>query len=349
MKFRKSFAFLCFATLSLGLIGCGASWDGTFTVTFDTQGGSEIAPVKVKSGETLTKPENPVKEDYEFVAWYEDKEAVTEFDFSLEITANWTLYAGWKLSSDPGPGPGPGPGPEPEETYIYFRDASWWNTAAAATYVSIDGGEKEEMEYVGYNSVGQYNDWKIEIEDNTSTIQFFRCSGSGEYWGATTVEISLSERGDNDMYDITATTSAWTDQGNYVTGTWAKYDNPTYDGGGTDPTDDEFVLYFRDASWWNNAAAATYIKVDNGNQEKMTHLQWVEAESYNYWSYNIAKTASKVTFFRCSGSGEDWGAATVEVLLSERGTHNMYDISMTSAAWKDGGNYVTGQWADYTA
>ena len=96
-KTRNSFAILFLATFSLGLGMVGCSTGGqpaqevTYTVSFNTNGGSEVAPVSVKHGEKLTKPANPTKETYEFVAWYEDSYAITEFNFNIEITADWIL------------------------------------------------------------------------------------------------------------------------------------------------------------------------------------------------------------------------------------------------------------------
>ena len=40
------------------------------TVTFDTDGGSEIKPVKVQSGTKLEEPKAPTKEYYDFAGWY---------------------------------------------------------------------------------------------------------------------------------------------------------------------------------------------------------------------------------------------------------------------------------------
>lgn len=75
----------------------------TWTVTFDSQGGSDVAAQKVKNGEVITKPSDPKKANFSFQGWYEEAAAVTPFDFSTKITKNWTLYAGWKASSSSNP------------------------------------------------------------------------------------------------------------------------------------------------------------------------------------------------------------------------------------------------------
>ena len=41
-----------------------------FTVTFDTDGGSEVASVEVVEGDKVTKPVDPTKEGFTFEGWY---------------------------------------------------------------------------------------------------------------------------------------------------------------------------------------------------------------------------------------------------------------------------------------
>lgn len=233
-KIRKSCAFLCLATFSLGfgLIGCTKGNDSktpeqTFTVTFDSQGGSTVAAQTVKYGEKAVKPSDPTKENFTFDAWYEDSAAVTKFDFDLAITADWTVYAGWKASSID---PEPGPGPEPEGDVLYFKDAAWWNKDTAATWYSFDDAEPAAMEYIAISSGVNY--WKIDLPSTATTVKFYRYGTDKNtqvtsYWGAETDAISLSERGEHNMYDISASTEAWKDQSKYAEGVWATYSAPT--------------------------------------------------------------------------------------------------------------------------
>ena len=73
-----------------------AKWVRTYTVTFETSGGSAVAPVTVDTGSTVTKPADPTKSGYTFGGWYKDSTLQTPWDFANgTVTADTTLYAKW--------------------------------------------------------------------------------------------------------------------------------------------------------------------------------------------------------------------------------------------------------------
>ena len=67
----------------------------TYTVIFDTNGGSNIAPVEVEDGEIVARPEDPTNGDKIFRGWFADDTCTVEFDFNTPITADTTIYADW--------------------------------------------------------------------------------------------------------------------------------------------------------------------------------------------------------------------------------------------------------------
>jgi hypothetical protein len=67
----------------------------TWTVTFDSKGGSTVPSQTVVEGDTATRPKNPVKSGNGFVNWYADSALSTLFDFDTPIMENTTLYAEW--------------------------------------------------------------------------------------------------------------------------------------------------------------------------------------------------------------------------------------------------------------
>ena len=68
----------------------------TYTVTFDSDGGSEVAAISVKYNKTITEPTAPTKAGCVFDGWYDGE---TKFDWSKPVTKNVTLKAKWITKS----------------------------------------------------------------------------------------------------------------------------------------------------------------------------------------------------------------------------------------------------------
>lgn len=66
-----------------------------YWLTFESNGGSYVAPAFYANGKTATAPTKPAKSGYTFVNWYTDEGLTTAADFS-SITATTTLYAKWR-------------------------------------------------------------------------------------------------------------------------------------------------------------------------------------------------------------------------------------------------------------
>ena len=67
------------------------------TVSFNSNGGSDVASEQVTHGEKASEPHDPTKtRDYRFDGWYKETELTNEFDFAREtIVESITLYAKW--------------------------------------------------------------------------------------------------------------------------------------------------------------------------------------------------------------------------------------------------------------
>ena len=71
---------------------------GGYNVTFDTEGGPEIAAQRLKHGELAKEPEIPLKPGYTFCGWItsEDESLAKEWNFATDKVENdMTLYAVW--------------------------------------------------------------------------------------------------------------------------------------------------------------------------------------------------------------------------------------------------------------
>lgn len=193
MKNKKTISFLCamsFAmALTLSACNSGAknnkqsgSEEGTtsesqggeetlmWTVTFDSQGGSAVAAKKVENGKTVAKPTDPTRSEYSFDGWFEEKDAITPFNFSTPITSNWTLYAGWTYQ-----GGGEVDPPEPPEPPVTSYDfyVSLEDNVYGASKQSYDLLPTQTAEYrvdvgniVEGQSIAILNSEKVALSDN---------------------------------------------------------------------------------------------------------------------------------------------------------------------------------------
>ena len=79
------------ATVPVDGVTYTATWQiNQYTITFDTKGGNEIAPITLDYNSEITKPANPTKEGYTFDGW--DKEIPSNMPAeNMTITASWTV------------------------------------------------------------------------------------------------------------------------------------------------------------------------------------------------------------------------------------------------------------------
>ena len=68
----------------------------TYTVSFNSNGASNVASQTVTWGAAATKPADPAKSEFAFTGWYSDKALTKAYDFKTPVKSNMTLYAGWK-------------------------------------------------------------------------------------------------------------------------------------------------------------------------------------------------------------------------------------------------------------
>ena len=76
--------------------GGGGSVKDTYTVTFNTNGGTDVTKQKIDENENAQSPEKPEKDGFVFCGWFTDEDFTEEYDFSQKVTKNLTLYAKWE-------------------------------------------------------------------------------------------------------------------------------------------------------------------------------------------------------------------------------------------------------------
>ncbi|MBD5446249.1 MAG: pectate lyase [Treponema sp.] len=186
MKKTTLFARLLAGTMVVfflmgGGVSCsdGSDKDNTpetkyYTVTFDSNGGSEVKPQTVEEGKTATKPSDPTKEGYIFDAWY--VEGGNSFDFASAITADIKLVAKWK-------------DPNKEYCTVTFKESDGKESTQ-----SVVKGEKAtkpttDPKKDGYTFLGWYNgdtvfDFSTPITNNIAlTAKWEQITSSGDEEG----------------------------------------------------------------------------------------------------------------------------------------------------------------------
>ena len=178
----------------------GGTYTGYKTVTFDTDGGAQVAAQQIVPGQKLVRPADPTNIDRGFMGWYNGTEL---YDFSQPVLNDLTLTAKWAKGID-----GSGTPEDPYRIFTAeglgtFRDVvngqNGWakNTAACAVLqndiVLNDGTFDEDGNYTKGESLAAAKEWApIASQDdkylgtfdgNQKTIQglYINCIDRGTY------------------------------------------------------------------------------------------------------------------------------------------------------------------------
>ena len=78
-------------TMPAGNITVKAQWEiNQYTITFDTNGGSEIAPITQDYGTKITVPDNPTRKGYTFKGWYKEIPETMPAE-NITVKAQWEI------------------------------------------------------------------------------------------------------------------------------------------------------------------------------------------------------------------------------------------------------------------
>lgn len=94
--FETSFDFNSAINADTTIYANWASESEIVTITFETNGGSEVAEIKVQKNKTAAAPSSPSRQGYIFKGWYKESSLANAFSFSTALAENITLYAKWE-------------------------------------------------------------------------------------------------------------------------------------------------------------------------------------------------------------------------------------------------------------
>ncbi|WP_336636402.1 InlB B-repeat-containing protein [Lysinibacillus fusiformis] len=192
-----------------------AKWNAqTYTVSFNTDGGSAVSDQSLAYGEKASAPTPaPTKAGYTFEGWYTDVTHTDIYDFNKEITANTTIYAKW----------------EPLKYTVSFEV----DGGSAISHQSVAHGGKATMPQVeptkaGYTFGGWYTDaghtqaydFTNVITENTTIYakwkaQTYTVSFNTD-GGSTVSDQSVAHGGNATMPEIEPTKAGYTFGGWYT-------------------------------------------------------------------------------------------------------------------------------------
>ena len=71
-----------------------------YTITFVSNGGSDVSPITEDYGANIQEPEKPTYAQHKFVAWSYDQAGESKVTWPITLTKNETLYANWNETVD---------------------------------------------------------------------------------------------------------------------------------------------------------------------------------------------------------------------------------------------------------
>ena len=91
---RRFFSIICLF-FSILFYGCNSETEIYHTVSFDSNGGSFITAQTIEHGKKVIEPDEPVREGYLFMGWYNGEE---KYFFTTLVTSDLVLTAEWKVA-----------------------------------------------------------------------------------------------------------------------------------------------------------------------------------------------------------------------------------------------------------
>ena len=198
-----------FNTAVTGNMTLTAKWTAnSYTIAFDTDGGSEVAPITQDYGTQITAPADPTREGYTFIGWDKAIPATMPAE-DLTVTAQWRINQYTiAFDTDGGSAIAPitqdygtqitAPADPTREGYTFIG----WDKAIPATMpaesITITAQWKDSEKPTGEIKIGE-NSWKSFLNTitfglffkDTQTVTVTATDNSGE---TVTIEYLLSEK-----------------------------------------------------------------------------------------------------------------------------------------------------------
>ena len=186
-----------------------AQWEiNRYTIAFDTNGGSEIAPITQDYGTEITAPDNPTREGYTFIGWDRDIPEIMPAE-NITVTAQWEINR-YTITFDTAGGSDiapitqdygtniTAPADPTREGYTFIGWDKAIPTTMPAENITVTAQWKDSEKPTGEIKINE-NSWKAFLNNitfglffkDTQTVTINAADNSGE---TVTVEYLLSDK-----------------------------------------------------------------------------------------------------------------------------------------------------------
>ncbi len=238
----------------------------TFTVTFDSQGGSSVTPQTIVGGGKVTIPSVPIKAGSTFIDWYRELSYTNQWDFGNDtVTVDMILYARWTIyNSFVAVGDGG------QVSHSDDGGLNWTTQTIGGGLYDLNG-----VTYGGGRLVVVGDEGKAWYSDDRGTNWTATLIGTSENFNEITWGNYLGGRF---LAVGTNKTVAWSNDGG--TGTWNITLLPTYTG-----VDVAFGADIFTVVW--GSATFSYVDFSTNGGETWTQSAAIPTEGAWNWSYGI--------------------------------------------------------------
>lgn len=134
-----------------------------YTVTFNSNGGTQVPSQKVTEGESAEEPDAPTREGYEFLGWYSSEELTDEsrYTFNEKVNEDITLYAKWKEIS--------GDGEQKNQYTVVFDSQGGSQVAEQKVEEGKQASQPQNPTKEGYQFDGWYTDKAFSVKYDFSS------------------------------------------------------------------------------------------------------------------------------------------------------------------------------------
>ncbi len=232
-----------------------------YTISFNTNGGTDVEPIKQNYATSVSAPEDPAKNGYKFVGWYSNSSLTSKYTFTTIPAENITLYAKWEL--------------------VTYK----------ITY-NLDGGKNASQNPAGYNIATS----TITLREPSKTGYTFGGWYTDELFANKITEIALGSYGEKELF---AKWNIVTYEIEYVVPTGTTNPNPTTYTIETDITQlvDASRAGYTFGGWFSDQACTVpATSVAGGSVGKVKIYGKFTANTYEVWLEGKDTASVEVSF-----------------------------------------------------